>query len=180
MKAIETEYNGVRFRSRLEARWAVFFDALGIKWEFEPEGYEFTPAWTTTRVKYVPDFWLPQFQCYFEVKPGPANAIEIRKAELLAAGSGWDVYISQSSGFPTIWDPDHQHILRCTPSGLRSRDCCWATIDCCLAPRIVGPHAVHFHDHLPRCFDRPGQPGWGWGQDLAEACEAARSIRFWN
>ena len=32
-KAIETKYKGFRFRSRLEARWAVFFDALGIEWE---------------------------------------------------------------------------------------------------------------------------------------------------
>ena len=30
IKAIETEYNGYKFRSRLEARWAVFFDALGV------------------------------------------------------------------------------------------------------------------------------------------------------
>lgn len=30
MKAIETRYKGYRFRSRLEARWAVFFDALGL------------------------------------------------------------------------------------------------------------------------------------------------------
>ena len=29
--AIETEYCGYRFRSRLEARWAVFLDALGIE-----------------------------------------------------------------------------------------------------------------------------------------------------
>lgn len=34
IKPIETHYNGYRFRSRLEARWAVFFDALGIKPEF--------------------------------------------------------------------------------------------------------------------------------------------------
>ena len=40
IKAIETEYNGYRFRSRLEARWAVFFDAMGIKYEYEPEGFE--------------------------------------------------------------------------------------------------------------------------------------------
>ena len=39
LKAIETEYKGYRFRSRLEARWAVFFDACGVKWEYEPEGY---------------------------------------------------------------------------------------------------------------------------------------------
>ena len=38
MKAIQTEYKGYLFRSRLEARWAVFFDAFGISWEYEPEG----------------------------------------------------------------------------------------------------------------------------------------------
>lgn len=32
-KAVETVYKGYRFRSRLEARWAIFFDSLGIKWE---------------------------------------------------------------------------------------------------------------------------------------------------
>ena len=37
IKPIETVYNGYRFRSRLEARWAVFFDAAGIEYEYEPE-----------------------------------------------------------------------------------------------------------------------------------------------
>lgn len=40
MKAIETIYNGYRFRSRLEARWAIFFDELKIKYQYELEGYE--------------------------------------------------------------------------------------------------------------------------------------------
>ena len=40
MKPIETVYKGYRFRSRLEAKWAVFFDELGVKWEYEPEGYD--------------------------------------------------------------------------------------------------------------------------------------------
>jgi hypothetical protein len=30
-----TEYCGYRFRSRLEARWEVFLDALGLEWEYE-------------------------------------------------------------------------------------------------------------------------------------------------
>lgn len=38
LKAIETHYKpSYRFRSRLEARWAVFFDALGYEWEYEVE-----------------------------------------------------------------------------------------------------------------------------------------------
>jgi hypothetical protein len=40
VRPIETEYKGFRFRGRLEARWAVFFDAAGIEWQYEVEGFE--------------------------------------------------------------------------------------------------------------------------------------------
>lgn len=56
IKPFETYYNGYRFRSRLEARWAVFFDALGIKYEYEPEGYRLPSGKI-----YLPDF---RVQCY--------------------------------------------------------------------------------------------------------------------
>lgn len=63
IRAIETEYNGYKFRSRLEARWAVFFDAAGIKYEYETEGVELRD-----RNKYLPDFYLPEFDTHVEVK----------------------------------------------------------------------------------------------------------------
>ena len=53
IKAIETEYNGYRFRSRLEARWAIFLDELGIAYEYEREGYEIASG-----VWYLPDFHI--------------------------------------------------------------------------------------------------------------------------
>lgn len=62
IKAIETRYNGYHFRSRLEARWAVFFDALAIPYEYEKEGFDLNG------VRYLPDFWLPEQQCFVEVK----------------------------------------------------------------------------------------------------------------
>lgn len=65
MKAITTVYKGWRFRSRTEARWAVFFDALGIKWEYEPEGFEMSDG-----TRYLPDFWLPDWGMWVEVKGG--------------------------------------------------------------------------------------------------------------
>jgi hypothetical protein len=34
--AIPTTYNGVNFRSRLESRWAAFFDLVGWRWSYEP------------------------------------------------------------------------------------------------------------------------------------------------
>jgi hypothetical protein len=52
VRAIETQYAGHRFRSRLEARWAVFFNTLGIKWHYEEEGYELPSG------RYLPDFRL--------------------------------------------------------------------------------------------------------------------------
>ena len=36
MKAHETLYKGTNFRSRLEARWAAFFDLLHWNWQYEP------------------------------------------------------------------------------------------------------------------------------------------------
>jgi hypothetical protein len=61
IKAIETTYKGYRFRSRLEARWAVFFETLGIPWKYENEGYEkeVNTVQGTRTMRYLPDFFLP-------------------------------------------------------------------------------------------------------------------------
>ena len=64
IQPIETHYAGCRFRSRLEARWAVYFDCLGIAWEYESEGYALDEeTW------YLPDYLLPELRAYGEVKP---------------------------------------------------------------------------------------------------------------
>ena len=65
IKPIETEYKGYRFRSRLEARWAVFFDACGVNWEYEPEGFDLGDG-----IYYLPDFvvWNGYGERWFEVK----------------------------------------------------------------------------------------------------------------
>lgn len=87
--AIETEYAGVRFRSRLEARWAVFFDALGLKWEHEPEAYTDGTTW------YTPDFWLPELELFWEVKP---NADYDRtKPKMLVEVTGSEIVVSTGS-----------------------------------------------------------------------------------
>ncbi len=54
--SIETHYAGCRFRSRLEARWAVFFNHAGIGWDYEPEGIMVSHRHRITR--YLPDYWL--------------------------------------------------------------------------------------------------------------------------
>lgn len=72
IKAIETRYAGCRFRSRLEARYAVFFDHLKISWEYEYEGFALkSRIWdpsSDAATGYLPDFWLPGLQLHVEVK----------------------------------------------------------------------------------------------------------------
>jgi hypothetical protein len=64
IRPIQTFYDGHRFRSRLEARWAVFFNTLNIPYEYEKEGYVLDSGLGT----YLPDFWLPEQDCWIEIK----------------------------------------------------------------------------------------------------------------
>lgn len=63
MEPIETRYEGYRFRSRLEARWAVFFDIWGVKWQYEPDTFKLPSGRC-----YLPDFYLDGIG-YVECKP---------------------------------------------------------------------------------------------------------------
>ena len=79
IKPIETVYNGYRFRSRLEARWAVFFDAFGTVYQYEPEGFDLGKAGY-----YLPDFWLPELKFWIEIKGRKPSKSEILKAASFA------------------------------------------------------------------------------------------------
>jgi hypothetical protein len=62
IKAIETHYRGYRFRSRTEARWAVFFDEMRLLWTYEQQGYDIEGVG-----RYLPDFEIGQ--TFVEIKP---------------------------------------------------------------------------------------------------------------
>ena len=102
--AINTEYNGYLFRSRIEARWAVFFDHVGLKYEYEKEGINLP-----FNGYYLPDFWLPELNIYIEVKGTYPTKIEKGKAQELAIESGCLVAIL-FGGIPSPdedWWRDH-------------------------------------------------------------------------
>jgi hypothetical protein len=75
LRAIETEYNGYRFRSRLEARWAVFLDAVGILYEYEKQGYSLPSG------AYLPDFWIPLDRFRGDDPPGSGSWFEIKPVD---------------------------------------------------------------------------------------------------
>ena len=91
IKVIATKYKGILFRSRLEARWAVFMDNLGIEWCYEFEGYDMNGIY------YLPDFWLPTFDggSFLEVKPKKVTDIEKQKCYMLCLGSGNNVILAE-------------------------------------------------------------------------------------
>lgn len=89
LQAIDTVYRGYKFRSRLEARWAVFFDTLGVDYDYEPEGFNLGGE----AGYYLPDFWLPRLQLWIEIKPSNPSHEEMVKAQRLAEQSGYHVAI---------------------------------------------------------------------------------------
>jgi hypothetical protein len=96
IQAIETRYKGYRFRSRLEARWAVFFDTLGIRWEYEKEGYNLGEVGL-----YLPDFWLPNVGhrgtrihgVWLEIKGQAPTSIEDQKCFALTRMTGSPTFL---------------------------------------------------------------------------------------
>lgn len=95
IKPIETEYNGYRFRSRLEARWAVFFDILGIPYEYEKEGYDLNGKW------YLPDFWVPAWDAFVEIKGEAPTQEEKIKCAKLAKASGKNTLLIHGTPIPS-------------------------------------------------------------------------------
>lgn len=85
-RAIQTTYAGCRFRSRQEARWAVFFNSLGLRWEYEPQGFVVggRRAAGTRRPErpYLPDFYLPDLGLWLEVKPAMADVVDLAAVEV--------------------------------------------------------------------------------------------------
>lgn len=63
MEAKPVTYGGVSFRSTLEFRWSVFFDCLKVKWLYEPQSFSVGGS------GYIPDFWLPEYESFVEIKP---------------------------------------------------------------------------------------------------------------
>ena len=122
IKPIETVYNGYRFRSRLEARWAVFFDSHGIPYIPEPEGLNING------ICYLPDFYLPDCKQFFEVKGVMDSDSEEKINALIRAGYSVTVGYddgrfqacdnwSYSEESPTFELSNNSGLFRCTACG---------------------------------------------------------------
>lgn len=94
ISSIQTLYRGITYRSRTEARWAVYLDELRVAYAYEPEGVDLDGEW------YLPDFWLPSPGAWLEIKGIEPTPREARLAMLLSKASRCPVLIAV--GAPSI------------------------------------------------------------------------------
>lgn len=167
MQAIQTKYNGYTFRSRTEARWAVFFNTLGIKYEYEKEGFDLDGEW------YLPDFFLPHIhepyngECgvWFEVKGALPTEAEYRKCCALAKGTGQAVFIT--NGAPKRGDgPEYGNSRMCSEMIYLASDPLGIITDLPNCSR-AGTH-VDYHggfDYHRVDLSTPAEAGHDWGDN---------------
>lgn len=182
LQAIPTTYNGVTFRSRLEARHAVFMDTLGVEWHYEYEGYQLPSGW------YVPDFWLPGLDAWLEIKGDRPTDQELQLAQELMEHTDKRVFTAYG---PIPRDVGHcgDHYVNgeCSESmwiGNWDWYYAWQTCTGC------GKIDIQYQNQTYRiCGDacvvgrkpHPGSAAFGGTRDprILTAYHRARTYRFW-
>ena len=104
IKPIETHYNGYRFRSRLEARWAVFLDSIGFDYDYEPEGFNLGNG-----LFYLPDFYISTNNSWVEIKGQDITETEFEKmlafckekCDVLKGGAKFRILKGKVPKYPT-------------------------------------------------------------------------------
>lgn len=160
VKVIETYYNGHRFRSRLEARWAVFMDSLNIGFRYEPDGYVVDGA------PYLPDFYLPALECFVEIKPELPEPDAMRKCRALARATRRDSHLL----FGQPWPGEYSAFswLTFADGGVRAETSEWLNCE------LINVIRLGVRAPWCQCFDCVAAPG----PVLREAFSLARSMRF--
>lgn len=155
----------------------MFYDSLGIPYDYELEGFDLNGLW------YLPDFWLPNQDCWVEIKATEPTEGEYEKAARLAAASEKTVFIfygaidrqaeAALSGFESsaVWiDPTSLEYGGC--------DYGWLWHEC----QHCGAFGIHYsyHDERMACKTRgacPDNDRWR-SERLPKAITAALSERF--
>lgn len=114
-------YRGDDYDSWTEAVWAAYFDVAKMPYEHEPCTFEY-PSYTQSDGEtyiptsfYTPDFFLPEQDCFVDIKNGNAKqefgkiarlAKDIGKATLLLDGKPWNAaayFYSPDSNYSDIY-----------------------------------------------------------------------------
>ena len=185
LRPIETNYRGYRFRSRLEARWAVFMDAAAIPWEYEAQGFNLGGVY------YLPDFWLPRDQIFLEIKPckpGAYRGLMEQVAPTLArlvSISNCEAYLIIGSPNPDDYDPDCWDTRPSIIGFAPNKGVCSARLfECPFCARVsIRRFAGSAWDAVCSCrpgvvFEDTKYNTYEWSPRLRHAMQEARRARF--
>lgn len=193
LEPIQTYYNGIKFRSRTEARWAVFFDALGVPYIYEKEGYDLGQLISAALLErqgspeeailielaslnlgwYLPDFWLPNQELWVEIKGGRPTELDWDKVRALKFLSGYRCHLF-FGGIPNY--------VRYKPDLSDGEIICNEYHDAwCICP-TCGTVSITFEGRCSRlpcgCFKGKDHIRTCNHPVIIRACKAARSARF--
>jgi hypothetical protein len=190
--AIETVWDEYRFRSRLEARWAVFFKAARIRYIYEPECFRLSCG-----DLYLPDFYLPEVNMrttedkggiYVEVKPSRPRSDELDYLFELSRITGKSVLLIE--GMPASWesffDAEGEGHYECS---LKTDSMTWdvgmlfARCYRCLRVRVQHgwyQEPYEYRAYCEYCFKQSGEKSRcdAAHPSLVHAVKVARSYRF--
>jgi len=193
LRALETHAFGYRFRSRLEARWAVFFTELGVSWEYEPQGFDVGGE------PYLPDFRVVtgDLVYWYEIKPRSTGSCEkfnkfaklvtlqddgMPKWNLearLVSGDPFDIfgehYVCPRCGRPE--SPDHYHNATYYEVGFLCGSCDVVTASGGDNPYEVGFAGVKYRPDKGVIVVK-GEDFSLLNEKIDRACLAARKARF--
>jgi len=180
--AIQTYYGGHFYRSRLEARWSFFMDVLKVRHNYETEGYVLDQGDC-----YLPDFFLPDLDCYVEIKGAKPTEAEWDKTSGFAREIGKRDYICYGQimeQIPAVWNgPTFATESACCffPDGAQDAPYFWCECSDCGA---IGIEYNGRSDRLP-CKDTgctrsiQGDKGYNFNSSrLLSAYETAQQARF--
>jgi hypothetical protein len=95
IRPIQTFFDGYRFRSRTEARFAVMWRALGWPYQFEMQGFALEQG------PFLPDFYLDDCAVFFEVKGTMPSDHEVGLCAGLADERDCTVFLA-------VGQPEHE------------------------------------------------------------------------
>lgn len=178
---IETRYRGYRFRSRLEARWAVFFDRCGIQYDYERQGFDLGDG-----IRHLPDFYLPDQSerlhgtqgMWAEVRPRELRDERIQEAcSRLATATNQRVALIDFYADHLPWSGG---LLYYPKIGQATYSASWYRCPECRALHLCEPPWLRCL-WCPCGFNSdPGDEGPDWVADaqMVAAYDAARGARF--
>lgn len=186
---IATEYAETQFRSRLEARWASFFDTIGWRWTYEPIDAE----------GYIPDFLIHGERPLF-VEVGPCvtrrdyekkaqkaagNADHLRQ-DILILGVDWRAEIgtlgagTMAAGWLGEYSPGYEGGDEIEARGSLT----WGTGQwaLCRVCRHIGVYHDHMSYALRPCGHYDGDHHIGWADEsiLRHAWAGATNRSQWK